>query len=220
MVVHTEQSVGSWFLHGLLVAVGAGSLTLGFFLMLPLLQAITRPPDNDRIVREVDTTRIPPQPPPPEPDPPQDEPEPEPPPTMENAPAPNLDDLRQLLNPSFDSGWSTEEIQKRLQGMVQPGSGLDDLASMTGVDQEPRVIQQTAPSMSAKLRKKAPAQVTVIFIVDERGRVENARVEHTTDPLFDRAAINAIGQWRFEPAKRGGEPVPWRMRVTVTFPES
>ena len=40
------------------------------------------------------------------------------------------------------------------------------------------------------------------------------------DPLFDRAAIQAIGQWRFEPAKRGGEPVPWRMRVTVTFPES
>lgn len=39
----------------------------------------------------------------------------------------------------------------------------------------------------------------------------------TRDRAFDRAAIQAARQWRFEPAMRGGEAVPATVRLPVEF---
>ena len=41
-------------------SLGAVLLTLGFFLVLPLMQAISKPPSTDRIVRNVATADLPP----------------------------------------------------------------------------------------------------------------------------------------------------------------
>ena len=45
--------------------------------------------------------------------------------------------------------------------------------------------------------------MTLSFTVDERGRVQNPKVEKSTDPAFDKPALDAIKQWRFEPGSRG-----------------
>ena len=61
--------------------------------------------------------------------------------------------------------------------------------------------------------------MVLIFIVNERGRVERPIVQKSSNPAFERAALDAIKKWRFEPGKRKGEAVSFRMRVPITFPK-
>ena len=58
-----------------------------------------------------------------------------------------------------------------------------------------------------------------VFIVDERGRVVEPRVRNSTDPIFEKSALTAVKRWRFEPGKRNGKPVRFRMLVPITFPK-
>lgn len=95
---------------------------------------------------------------------------------------------------------------------------LDAIASASELDQRPRAIVQTPPTYPSELRKKKIAgTVEVTFLVDESGRVAQPRVERSTDPTFDRAALDAVRRWRFEPGTRGGKKVSFKMRVPIAF---
>ena len=65
--------------------------------------------------------------------------------------------------------------------------------------------------------KNIDGVVTLIFIVDETGRVINPRVEKSSHPEFDSPALEAVRQWKFEPAIKGGQRVSCRMRVPIRF---
>ena len=93
---------------------------------------------------------------------------------------------------------------------VDPG---EDAASTP-----PRVLYQAPPIMDAALRERAPAQVMVVLEVGPTGRVESPRVQESSDPAFNAAALDAVRQWRYEPGLRSGEPVAYRVRVPITFP--
>ena len=58
--------------------------------------------------------------------------------------------------------------------------------------------------------------VVVDTIVDTTGRVSEARVARSI-PLLDAAALDAIRQWRFEPATLDGRAVRVSTTVTVNF---
>jgi protein TonB len=53
-------------------------------------------------------------------------------------------------------------------------------------------------------------------IIDERGAVKQVTVLRSI-PLLDQAAVEAVRQWRFTPARLNGEAVPVVMTVTVNF---
>src|SRR5262245_20362706 len=53
-------------------------------------------------------------------------------------------------------------------------------------------------------------------IIDERGFVKSVSVLRSIQ-LLDQAAVDAVKQWRFTPARLNGEPVPVVMTVTVNF---
>jgi protein TonB len=53
--------------------------------------------------------------------------------------------------------------------------------------------------------------------VDETGRVVNPRVEKASYPEFEKPALEAVRQWKFEPAIKGGKRVSCRMRVPFRF---
>ena len=67
------------------------------------------------------------------------------------------------------------------------------------------------------LLRQTPATVVVIFIVDENGRVQDPKVQRTTNTAFDRSALAAIRQWKFEPAKAQGRAVSSRLRQSFSF---
>lgn len=204
-------------------ALGGVAATLCCFLVLPLIQAMTTAGDDDTLLRSIDTGSVPPPPPPP----PQVE-EPPPPPEAkkpdeikpEVAPL-DLSQLELALDPGMGGGWTTADFAVKFgaQGGNGDGSGDNGLFSVADLDQQPRVVYPHNPQMTPQIRKKAPGTVYVVFVVDEDGRVQNPVVQQSPDPVFDRAALDAIKKWKFEPGKRNGKSVRFRMRQPITFPD-
>lgn len=207
--------------HHLWVVLGAIGLTLMLFLVLPLIQTISKPPKTDLVVQNVDTVNVPPPPPPEEK--PEEEPETkEPPPELiEEVPPLDLSQLEMALNPGFNEGWMGGDFVVNLKtlGADAGGDNLDALFSLADLDQKPRVIYQPGPILSKQVRKKAPGTVYILFIVDQNGRVEKPMVQSSSDPVFEGPALAAVKQWKFEPGKRNGKAVRFRMRVPITFPK-
>ena len=207
--------------------VGGVALACAMFLLLPLLESITSTNRDDMIVQSIATANVPPPPAPPveeeekkEEEPP---PEPDPPKLADVAPPLDLAMLELALNPGTGGGIGGDFAVKlpvgAAAGSAESGEGVDELFSMQDLDQKPRAIYQVSPQMSPQLRKIAPGTVYIVFVVDQRGRVENPIVQTASDPAFEAAALAAVRQWKFEPGKRNGEPVKFRMRVPITFPK-
>ena len=214
-------SRASNFGHGLLVVIAAVVLATACFLALPLLQAISATPVADMTVTSIDTAALPPPPPPVEEQQKEEQkPEdPKPPELTESAPPLDLTQLESVLNPGTGSGGAgSDDFAIKLQAVGGSGGGGDDeMFSLADLDQKPRAVYQQQPQLSAALRKKMPATVNILFTVDESGRVENPIVQSSSDPLFEAPALAAIKQWKFEPGKRNGKPVRFRMRQPMAF---
>lgn len=208
-------------LQQVIVVVGAAGLTALFFLALPLIQAIAAQGQPDVLVRSVNAAELPPPPPAIEEEPPEEEePEEEPPELMEEAPPLDLSQLELALNPGgFSEGWLGGDFAVDLDNVVGGAADVDALFSIADLDQKPRVIYQPGPNLTAKLRRQAPGTVYILFIVDQDGRVVDPKVQSATDPIFELPALSAVKKWKFEPGKRSGKPVRFRMRVPITFPE-
>jgi TonB family protein len=59
--------------------------------------------------------------------------------------------------------------------------------------------------------------VTLDVVVDESGKAQDIRVEHSIDPGLDQEAIKAVRRWRFKPGEQDGRPVRVPVRVEITF---
>ncbi len=205
--------------HGVCVLVAAVVLTLAFFLVLPLMQTITKPPEADLMVQSVDTASLEPPPtveePEPEEEPEQEEIEPE---LVEDTAPLDLAQLELALNPGYSDSWLGGDFAVKLPGFEGEGGGANDsLFAIHDLDQKPRVLYQPSPNLDRKVREAGRGTVHVIFIVDKRGRVQDPQVQRTDNSVFSAAALAAVKRWKFEPGKRGGEPVRFRMRVPITF---
>lgn len=98
------------------------------------------------------------------------------------------------------------------------GDTLGAAFDLTEIDQGPRAVFQPAPLYPATLRgKKVEGVAVVIFIVDATGKVQNPRIESSSHPAFERPAVDAIKQWKFEPAVRAGQRVGCKMRQPIRF---
>jgi TonB family protein len=82
----------------------------------------------------------------------------------------------------------------------------------------PRAIYDPEPEYSEEARK-AKYQGTVVLwvVVGPDGRVRDMRVSRTLGMGLDEKAIDAVRQWRFEPARKNGQPVPVQVSIEVNF---
>jgi len=98
---------------------------------------------------------------------------------------------------------------------------LEKAFDVSEIDQEPRLVFQAAPNYPSQMRgKKVEGAVTVVFIVDPAGKVTSPKVETSNNAAFDKPALEAVKNSKFEPAIKAGKRVPWKMRVTVRFQPS
>jgi protein TonB len=228
MVRRTRNSWWARLVHGTLVLLGGLLAALALFLVLPLLEAISAPPASDLVLSSLETGELPPPPPPPPEEEQQEEEkeaEEEPPPELtEQSEDLDLEELAVALNPSLDEAAFGGDFVVKLGNQLGPKganqAATEELFSVADLDQKPRVVYQPGPVLSTELRRKAPGTVTILFTVDESGRVADPTVQSATDPAFERPALAAVKQWKFEPGKRNGQPVRFRMRVPITFPAS
>lgn len=83
--------------------------------------------------------------------------------------------------------------------------------------QAPRKIVHVPPRYPPTAQAAGIEGVVVLeAVIDAAGRVKDVRVIRSI-LLLDRAAVDAVRQWRFSPTLLNGEPVPILLTVTVRF---
>jgi len=77
-------------------------------------------------------------------------------------------------------------------------------------------INTVMPYVSAALTS-APADVRVLVLLNEHGYVTAAKISSSTNPALNEPCLDAIRQWRYEPAKRNGVAVTASFIQPFTF---
>ena len=95
-----------------------------------------------------------------------------------------------------------------------------DLRKVTDRDVTPPVLVQRAepryPEASRRARKEG--QVVIEAVITERGEVISPRVvQSTADSTLNEAALQAVRQWRYQPARVRGQPARVYLTLQVTF---
>jgi len=83
--------------------------------------------------------------------------------------------------------------------------------------QPPRKVVDVRPTYPVIARDAHIEGVVVLeAVLDRTGRVDQLRVVKSV-PLLDRAALDAVRQWRYTPSVLNGQPVAVLMTVTIRF---
>ncbi len=94
----------------------------------------------------------------------------------------------------------------------------EDTFDVADLEKRPEAVSQVAPAYPAELRKaKVEGVVTLVFVLDETGRVEDPRVENSSRPEFEKPALDAIRKWRFSPGQKDGQAVRTYIRIPMRF---
>ena len=185
------------------------------------------PPDKSICVFPVDLTD--PVPPAPRDDPADTQPVTELP---RGTPRPDIpDDILPAKDPKFtvplEESNRTTRHDITVIGPPGPidGTGTGDwnpvspsIVTATMLDRVPHARVQMAPDYPAHLRQAGiEGAVTVEFEVDAAGSVVTARVVRSSHREFEAPALRAVLRWRFEPGRRFGRAVPFRMTIPIQF---
>ncbi len=80
----------------------------------------------------------------------------------------------------------------------------------------PKVVHQVSPEHPAEGFRIA-GTVLIGLVVSSRGEPKDVHVIKTLDKSVDQNAVEAVKQWRFEPARKAGEPVAVRLSIEIRF---
>lgn len=85
-------------------------------------------------------------------------------------------------------------------------------------DTLPKAIKQARPEYPMDQKQAGLiGKVKVNFVIDEQGNVVNPVVASSNNPSFERPALDAILQWKYSPALKGGKPVKTRAQQEINF---
>jgi len=209
----------SWAMAG----IGAAALNLALFALVPTLLS-TEPdrPSYEKVLSGVDVIRMQEEAPdPPEPiEAPEEEKEEEKPEPDETASARKPVETEMHLpfeiNPRLPSGPQTLALPEMKTSDIP---STQDAFSAGDLDQPLTAVSRMQPvyPMSAK-RRNIEGWVSVRFVVDEQGEVEDVTILDEKPPgVFDKAVIDCVSDWRFRPGTIGGVPVRTVAETTIRF---
>ena len=93
-----------------------------------------------------------------------------------------------------------------------PEEGITRMATPSGGYQ----VRPSYPATARRLGIEGTSMLRVFVAAD--GRVADVQVDRTAGhPDLDRAAMDAVRRWKFEPGRRGSEPVGMWVRLPVQF---
>ncbi len=102
--------------------------------------------------------------------------------------------------------------------VISAASAESQQAGEFKYDQPPKPIRRVEPVYPPNmLVLEGRGEVLLQMVVDAQGRVQEAWAVESTNPWLERAAITAVEQWKFEPARLAGQPVPSRVEQLVNF---
>jgi TonB family protein len=62
-------------------------------------------------------------------------------------------------------------------------------------------------------------KVKLHLVVDPEGNARNIKVSKKLSPELDQKAVEIVQKWKFDPARRKGQPVAAEIQVEVNFNE-
>ncbi|MDX1389735.1 MAG: energy transducer TonB, partial [Acidobacteriota bacterium] len=102
-----------------------------------------------------------------------------------------------------------------------PSTGKPVLAGTDGVTSPTRIRESYVKPEYAQELREAGVEGKVILqaVITKDGRVGDVKVLRSTNPGhgLEEAAIEAVKQWRYEPATKDGEPVEVLFTVRIDF---
>lgn len=122
----------------------------------------------------------------------------------------------QLRETGVHSDLLTSEITETVQTEVLDWNNGEKVYQLSEVNDLPRIVKHIKPRYPVKAEQgKISGNVILRFIVTKEGRVSNAQIIQS-DPagVFDESALDAVRDYRFEPATRNGRAVD----VLITAP--
>lgn len=81
----------------------------------------------------------------------------------------------------------------------------------------PRVVHKVSPHYSGSGGVRVAGTVTIALVVTSQGLPKDPQVVKSLDKDVDQSALDAIRQWRFDPAKKDGKPVAVRIALELEF---
>jgi TonB family protein len=93
-----------------------------------------------------------------------------------------------------------------------------DIREIQRLGKMPRGIKQDPPIYPYGMSQAGLiGTVTLEFIINRQGEVSNPFVVESNNPWFERPAIEAVMQWKFQPGEMRGSPVNTRVRQQIEF---
>jgi len=97
-------------------------------------------------------------------------------------------------------------------------SAVESGELIDAIDYNPRLIIAVPPVYPFKFKREGiEGLVMLVVIIDERGKVIRATVKESSRKEFEKPAIEAVLQWKFEPGIKNGKPVKVRRVQPISF---
>ena len=99
------------------------------------------------------------------------------------------------------------------------GDTTNVVMTAESVDEPPSPVHRVAPKYPEKARRKGiTGNVTISLLVSNTGAVKDTHIVNSQPVgVFEESAINAVRQWRFQPATYKGAPVAIRVTLPMSF---
>lgn len=97
--------------------------------------------------------------------------------------------------------------------------GLIPIVGLSAEGLEPPVpVRTVSPVFPSDMRRDGISGIVMVSIlIDEKGNVQEPKVEKTSNDAFSAPALDALKKWKFKPAKKAGEPVALRVSIPIKF---
>ena len=105
-----------------------------------------------------------------------------------------------------------------IEAFGEDGPRGPGIFTIGALDRVPRAKVQVPPGYPPAMKQSGSGgSVLVEFDVDPSGRVMRAEAISYTDREFVEPAVRAVRKWRFEPGRRDGQAVSFRLAVPIEF---
>ena len=102
--------------------------------------------------------------------------------------------------------------------VVPPPPAANAPLRVGGDVKAPVLINRVEPTYTEEARAKRISGIVILeVIIDKTGRVTNAQVLKPLPFGLDRAAVDAVKQWQFQPGTLNGQPIDVIFNLTVNF---
>ena len=113
--------------------------------------------------------------------------------------------------------WIAERVSETT---TTPGKEInsDAIYHVGGGVSAPKLVSSTEPKFPlGHTEKNFSGSCLISFVVNASGSPEQLKVVRSLGPDFDQSALDAVKQYRFEPAMFSGQPVAVSLKVEVNF---